>query len=329
MINKKMKDETVKEQLSAGAKDKLYHFLLHRGAIRGGIVHSTRMINQMRANHEIGILETVALGHALMGGALIASDLKGNDRIRLEIECSGPIKGLVVEANAFGDVRGFLKQIPIPVEKPLDSFDLSSFFGAGFLSITRFLEDDKAPFTGNVMLQYGNIAQDLAHYFLHSEQVPASFNLSIQFDSGGNVTGAGGLFLQTMPGAGETTVAEIEALIRQLPSLGAVFSDGTDPVQFIRDVFKAHAPEFLASRRIEFLCPCGQDFFRAILAHMPADELADMISTDPFPLELRCQYCNTPYYFSKNDLQHIYERRHHMSEGYVDKSLMTGTPDDI
>ena len=205
MIKKKIFGDSLKDQLRASARDKLYSFLLADGDIRGGIVHGTKMINEMRVNHELGILETLVLGHGYLAGSLMGGTLKGNDRLSIQIECSGPIKGLTVETNAFGEVRGFLKNVPIPVDKPLEDFNLSPFFGAGFLTITKYLEDAKQPFSGKVMIEHGSIAKDLVNYYLQSEQIPSSLNLSIQFDKQGSVIGAGGVFLQVMPGAGEKT----------------------------------------------------------------------------------------------------------------------------
>jgi len=199
MEKKQPYGDTLREKLLASAKDRLHKFLLADGAIRGAIMNGTRMVNEMRANHGLGILETLVLGRAYLGAGLMAADLKGNDRISIKFDCSGPIKGLVAEANAFGEVRGFLKQVPIPIDNPMESFSLSPFFGAGFLSVTKYLEDAKQPFTGQVILKYGNIAKDLANYYLASEQVPTAFNLSIKFDTEGHVTGAGGLFLQALP----------------------------------------------------------------------------------------------------------------------------------
>ena len=127
MIKKMPYGENLKEQLLANARDKLHRFLLLEGTVRGAIVHGTRMVNEMRANHELGILETLVLGHGYLAGALMCADLKGDKRITLQIGCSGPIKGLLVEANAFGEVRGYLKNVPIPIEKPLEDFNLAPF----------------------------------------------------------------------------------------------------------------------------------------------------------------------------------------------------------
>ncbi|MGD8468073.1 MAG: Hsp33 family molecular chaperone HslO, partial [Desulfobacterales bacterium] len=200
MIKKPLSNESLKDRLIAGAKDRLYNFLLADGAVRGAVLHGTHMVNEMRANHELGILETLVLGRAYLGVALMSANIKGIESVSLKIECSGPIKGLTVEANTFGEVRGFLKNVPIPLDKPMENFDLSPFFGAGFLSVIRNMADAKQPFTSKIALQYGNIAQDLANYYLTSEQIPTAFNLSIMYDKEGLVTGAGGLFLQAMPG---------------------------------------------------------------------------------------------------------------------------------
>ncbi|MBI5063770.1 MAG: Hsp33 family molecular chaperone HslO, partial [Desulfatitalea sp.] len=218
MKKKKIYGDTLKEQLKASNRDRLYHFILARDSIRGVALHATRMVNEMRWNHELGILETLALGHAYMAAALMSAQLKGNDRIRIGVDCSGPIKGLSVEANAFGEVRGYLDRVPIPIAKPLESFDLAPFFGAGFISVTKYLQDAKHPFTGKVMMEYGSLAKDLALYHLKSEQIPTAISLGILFDKEGEVQGAGGLLLQALPGADDDVLSQLEELVRGLPS---------------------------------------------------------------------------------------------------------------
>ena len=192
----------------------------------------------------------------------------------------------------------------------MEDFNLSPFFGAGFLSVTKYLEDAKHPFTGKVMLKYGNIAQDLANYYLTSEQIPTAFNLSIKFDKEGRVTGAGGLFLQAMPQADDELTAGMETRIIDLASLGEVFSREEDPEALIAAAFKAYSPRFLANRRIEFMCHCNQERVRNLLTLLPIDELEDIRDNGPSPLELRCHYCNTLYHFTEKDIRKIYGQRY-------------------
>jgi molecular chaperone Hsp33 len=310
MEKKKLYGSTLKEQYRASARDRIATFLLAAGEVRGAILNGTRMVNEMRTNHELGILETLVLGRAYLGIALMAAGLKGGDRVAMQINCSGPIKGLSVEANAFGEVRGYLKQVPIPLDRPLEDFDLSPFFGAGFLSVTRTLQDAKQPFTGQVELRYGNIAQDLAYYYLTSEQVPTAFNLSIKFDKNGEVTGAGGLFLQAMPQAQDHLTADLEALVLNFPSLGELFTGEQTPEMVAAETFSAYAPKFLSDRRVEFMCHCSRERLYGLLTMLPIDELKDLRDSGPFPLLTRCHNCNTPYEFSREEIEEIYGSRY-------------------
>lgn len=310
MIKKKIYGDTLKEQLLASARDRSYRFVLRGGSVRAVMVNGTRMINEMRANHELGILETLVLGRGYLGAILMAGNLKGQDRVRIQIDCSGPIQGLSVEANARGEVRGYLKNDAIPVEQPLESFDLSRFFGAGLLSVTRHLEDVKQPFTGKVALQYGNLAKDLAYYYLTSEQIPAAFNLSIQYDPQGEVIGAGGLLLQILPEVRESVVYDLESLVHNLPSLGMEFSRGRDAQEIIQSVFADHRPRILDDRRIEFFCRCNKDRVHNILMMLPLDELQDLAENGPFPVELRCHHCSSRYLFDQEEVRRIYGLRY-------------------
>lgn len=309
MIKKDLLGDTRKQQLIASANDCLYRFVLGEAKIRGVLLNGTKMVHEMRANHELGILETYALGHAYLGAALMAASLKGSDRLKIETDCSGPMRGFVVDANAFGEVRGYLKQVPIPISGPLTDFNLSPFMGAGFLTVTKFLEDAKNPFSGQVALQYGNIANDLAYYYLTSEQIPTAVSLSVHFDTTGAVAGAGGLLLQALPGAEWEMVAELERCVERLPSLGVDFSQGKGVETLIETAFDVFSPKLLSHQRIEFMCHCSHDRMRDYLYMMPLEDLDDMRCNGPFPLRLTCYHCNTPYDFSKDDLSGLYQMR--------------------
>jgi molecular chaperone Hsp33 len=309
MIKKNIYGNNLKAQLIAGANDRMVHFTLADDSLRGVVVNGTRMVNEMRANHELGILETLVLGRAYLGTVLMTAGLKGADRVNLQINCEGPIKGVSVDANAFGEVRGYLKNVPIPIDKPLDSFNLAPFFGTGLLSVTRYLEKAKQPFTGRVTLRYGNIAKDMAHYCLKSEQIPTAFNLSIQFDPDGQVVGAGGLFIQTMPGADDEVVKELEDLVVGFPSLGKAFEAGNRPMVLINDEFRNYGPRVLAERRVEFMCHCGKEKVNNLLMMLPYEDLTDILENGPFPLELRCHNCSTLYSFSRDEIRYIYGLR--------------------
>jgi molecular chaperone Hsp33 len=308
MIKKKIFGNTLKEQLEASTNDRLHKFLMAGDKVRGVILNGTRMVNEMRSNHELGLLETVVLGRAYLAAALISADLSGNDRISIKVECSGPIKGFNVEANALNEIRGYLKNTSIQVDEPLNDFNLSKFFGAGFLTVTKNLEDSKNPFSGSVILKYGNIAQDMAYYYATSEQIPTSFNLSVHFDREGNVIGAGGMLIQAMPGADDKVMSSLEKIVNNFPVIGSALSVGKTPVNLVEEEFRDYSPVFVSNTRIEFFCRCKKEHMLQYLSALPKDEMNDIIKNGPFPVEIICFNCNTKYYFEKDELEQIQKR---------------------
>lgn len=303
MIKKDIFKGDLKEQLKASAQDRLYRFMLADGMIRGAVVKTTRMVNEMRANHGLGGLETLVLGQAYIAAALLTANLKARDRISMAIQCSGPLKGLDVEANVFGEVRGYLKDPGFSTHMDKAATSLSSLFGAGFLTVTKYLEEAKHPYSGQVVLEYGTIAEDLANYFLKSEQTPTAFNLSVHFNEKDEVSGAGGLYLQAMPGADDDTVAKTQTMLRNIESLGCAFADNQEPEALVNLYFQRLNPVFLENHRVEFFCRCSEKIMKGHLAALPEKDIADILDNGPFPVELRCHNCNTVYRFTRQDIE--------------------------
>ncbi len=302
MIKKDIFNNDVKAQFKAAAKDRMYRFVMADGMIKGAVVHTTRMINEMRANHGLGALETLVLGQAYIAAALMCAGLKGKDRISFNIRCSGPVQGLDVEANTFGEVRGSLKTGEIQVEDSKQVDSLSTLFGAGFLTMTKYLEDAKTPYSGQIALEHGSIAEDLAAYFLRSEQIPTGFKLSVFFNGKEDVEGAGGIFLQAMPGVSPDQVIEAEKRIQQIHSLGEAFAKGVSPEKLIEKEFSSLSPRFLDSSRVEFFCRCTRKRMEDYLKNLSVHDRDEIKEKGPFPLEARCHHCNSAYQFSKDDL---------------------------
>ncbi len=297
--------ENLKARLKAASRDCLARFVLEGGQARGGLVSGAFLVQEMRRRHHLGILETLVLGHAYLGALLMAGTMKGEERVALQVDCSGPIKGLAVEANARLEVRGYLKNVPIPIAKPLEDFNLAPFFGAGLLRVTRFLRDAKQPFSGTVDLKHGSLAEDLTYYYLSSEQTHTAFSLSVQFDRQGQVVGAGGLFVQRMPDCREDVAAEMERIIQTLPPLGKTLADGHHPQTLIMEEFAALRPNVRDSRRVDFFCPCSRERFQRLLFMLPEKDRRDLKHNGPFPVELRCSYCNQTYAFTREQLSAI------------------------
>ena len=285
-------------------------FLLNDGRYRGAVLDATRMVLDMQKAHNTGLIETYALGETYIAAGLLTSMLKGNDRLGIVFECGGPIKGINVEVTADGHVRGFLKNNPIPLDEIPESLDLNMLFGPGFLSIIKYLENNKQPFTGRVMIEYGSIAKDLANYFTTSENLPTAFNISVKFDKKGELIGAGGVFIQKMPDVnGDSDEDDSEAIqnaLSTMPSLGISLSKGVTPSNIIADTFGEFRPNVIATRNIEFSCSCNRELFSTYLKGLKEEDKKDLYENGPFPVTTVCHNCNTSYSFTKKELKTIF-----------------------
>ncbi len=278
-------------------------FTLEGDTIRGALASTTGMVNRMRANHGLGILETLLLGQAYTAAGLLSTTIKGEDHMTFRFEGDGPAGGFHVDASARGEVRGRLFSNAIPIDKPLESFDTAPWLGAGSLTVTKYMEGKTDPFTGRVAVSGVGIAGAFARYYLESEQVRTAFSLSVKFDHFGRAVGAGGLYLQALPGASEEAQDRVERLVEGLPSIGSFFAEGKTRDEFMMMAFPFFDLNLLGEKNVEFFCGCTRERLAAFLSSMERDELRDLAEHGPFPVEITCHNCGSTYRYTKEEIE--------------------------
>lgn len=319
MILKEYEDKELENFINNLYEDEMSIFILAEGRYRGALFHGTRFVNRMRLQHNLGILETQVFGQACLSGALLIPTMKGRENLLFRYDTNGPAAGFCVNADSTGTVRGYLLQNQIPIEKPLESWDLSPFFGDGTLTISRLSEGAREYQTGSVEIVHRNIAKDLAWYFQQSEQTKTAFNTSIMMDKKGRVIGAGGMFLQKMPGFGgnlgnekneywngmdeDELTERVEHAFSSCPSLGQWYSEKGDNDDIIYGLFRDFAPTVPVTRKIRFDCDCSKEKFIKHIKALSAAELDDIKKNGPNPLEIVCHNCGSVYKISLDELK--------------------------
>ncbi|MBR1640441.1 MAG: Hsp33 family molecular chaperone HslO [Treponema sp.] len=315
MIKAEITDKELLAHLDSLEADKLHIFTMADGRVRGAIFHGTRFVNQLRAQHNLGILETYILGQASLCAALTIPMMKDMEHTAVKFEGEGSAAGFSVEADSTGYVRGYLFNPHIPLDKPLENWDLGPFLGSGNLTFSRVHKDDKYPQSSTVTVEGHNIAQDFASYFAQSEQINTAFNSSIQFDRKGRVVGAGAFYLQVMPVTGgdgrlgsqvDSNVEEseedkiilrkIENAVKACPSLGLLYSEKeVDSEDIIIGLFREFNPSIIMQRDITYDCPCCEQRFVDYVRNLPKKQLEEMKKESDKPLEIKCENCGSIY----------------------------------
>lgn len=311
MIKEQISDTELLEHLSLIEPDQLRIFTMANGRVRGALFHGTRFVNQIRAQHKLGILETYILGQASLCSALTIPMMKDKEHNVIRFESKGPVVGYSVEADSTGFVRGYLLNENIPISKPLENWDLKPFLGDGTFTFSRIHKDDKFPQSSTVDVQGENIAKDFATYFAQSEQINTAFNSSIQFDKKGRVIGAGAMYLQIMPKTGgnaklgsqvdshaeesedeELLLQKVENAFKACPSIGLLYSEKeVDSEDIILGLFREFNPVITVSRDIIFDCPCNRDYYLNYLKTLSTEQIKDL----PDPIEITCRNCGSIY----------------------------------
>ncbi len=319
MLEPRLNDEVLEKHLAAMQPDGLTIFTLEGDTIRGTLVSATTMVARMRAAHGraahgraadgLGLLETLVLGKAYIAASLLSTTIKGHDRLAIKVAGDGPAHGFSVECTADGDVRGRLFAAPFELAAPPESLDTAPLVGAGTISITRFMEGRTDPVTGSAALKSGRMAEDLAWFYHISEQTRSSFTIGLHFDAEGRVAGAGGLFLQAMPGATEEALDRVERLVYGLPPLGETFAAGAGRLDIVMRSFPFFDYNHLDEKPTRFYCACSKERLGAYLGAMSVGDLEEMATNGPFPVEVTCHNCGSVYDFSQKELRGMAARK--------------------
>ncbi|HYW35615.1 MAG TPA: Hsp33 family molecular chaperone HslO [Balneolaceae bacterium] len=280
-------------------KDRLIKGISKDNSLKISVVKATDVIKKAKDNHHLSLLNTVLLGRTLIGAMLMASELKGEERIRLRLEGDGPTQLIVAEANRVGEVRGYV-QVPDAQLDYAENPEIGDGIGKGLLTVSKTLYNEAEPRHSSTNLVRGNITDDLAYYMVQSEQIPSAILLDVGIDEEGNVTEAGGLFVQRLPDAPEGKIDQLQEKLRSFPSIAEMLVDG----EYIDDIMqKAMDPipvKELDRQPVDFFCRCSRKRFMNALRMLSYEDLKDISDEGQ---ELVCHFCNTRYHISKKEIE--------------------------
>ncbi len=266
------------------------------------------MAEKARQIHNTSPVVTAALGRLLSAGAMMGSMLKGEkDLLTLQIRGDGPLRGLTVTADSLGNVKGYpeVPDVILPANA-VGKLDVAGAVGQGSLSVIRDM-GLKEPYVGQTVLQTGEIAEDLTYYFATSEQVPSSVGLGVLMNRDNTVKQAGGFILQLMPFAEEKTVNRLEANLGQVHSVTALLDEGNTPEQMLGILLDGLDPVMTDTVETAFSCSCNRKKIERVLISLGKQEIRDMIEEGQ-EVEVNCQFCNSHYRFSVEELENLYQR---------------------
>ena len=273
--------------------------------IRAFAAVTTQMVETAREHHNTSPVATAALGRLLTAGAMMGPMMKGEkDVLTLQIKAGGPLQGITVTADSQGNVKGYVgnPDVCIPANSK-GKLDVAGAVGPGFLNVIKDM-GLKEPYSGQVMLQTCEIAEDLTYYFATSEQVPSAVGLGVLMNKNNTVRQAGGFIVQLMPFAEEEVISRLEQNVQKINSVTSLLEEGHTPESLLEKVLEGFDMQINEKTDTRFHCNCTRERVEKALISIGRKELNEMIQEGK-PIEMNCHFCNTNYTFTVEEMKEI------------------------
>ena len=271
--------------------------------IRAFAITSREMVETARQHHNTSPVATAALGRLLTGGAMMGVMMKGEkDMLTLMMKGDGPINGVTVTADSKGNVKGYVgnPNVLIPANYA-GKLDVGAAIGYGTLTVIKDM-GLKEPYVSQVPLGTSEVAEDLTYYFASSEQVPSAVGLGVLMSKDNTVKQAGGFIVQLMPFADEEVINKLEERVNNISSVTEMLEKGMTPEDILKEVMGDMDVEFRDKIETGFVCNCGKEKIAKALASISKKDMDEIIN-DGKEIEVKCDFCNTTYKFSVEELQ--------------------------
>ncbi|MGM9605994.1 MAG: Hsp33 family molecular chaperone HslO [Oscillospiraceae bacterium] len=286
--------------------DQIIRMIAKDAPVKASAISARDLVERARNIHTLLPVATAALGRTLMGASMIGDAMKEeNAALTLQIKGGGPLGTVLAVSDSQGNVRGYVQNPHVELmEKERGKLDVGAAVGTdGTLTVIKDL-GLKEPYVGSIGLFSGEIADDIAMYFVESEQIPTACALGVLVGVDQSVTSAGGYLIQLLPGADDSVIDKIEAGVRRVGSVSRALESGMDAESLLRAVLSDFDLEVLETHPVEYRCYCSRDRVSRALISMGREELRAMID-EQGSAELTCQFCDAVYKFTKEDLEEL------------------------
>jgi len=309
--------------------DQLIHATAADNQIRCMAAVTTKLVAEACRRHRTFPTASAALGRTLTGALLLGAGVKDLEKLTVHFDCEGPIGDIVAQADAQGNVRGYVSnpEADATAMNKHGKLDVRAVVKGGQLYVTRDAGFEiglmKEPYRGMVPIVSGEIGEDVAYYLAKSEQINSAVSLGVLMMIDGakpersetdstaefpidalKVAAAGGYIVQMMPSADESLAAHLERNISRAPYATDMVRDGLSPIAMLQAVLGDLDLSVLEETNPRFRCQCSHERALLIISALGPKEIADMLEKDN-GAELICHFCNEGYQISGAELRNL------------------------
>ena len=284
------------------------------------VINSTDVVQKALEIHKCSPTAIAGFGRFLTAGLIMGASLKGDDKLSLITDTDGPVNNMVVTADANGHIKGYLSnpQADLPLKPIVNQPDVANLIGKGSLRVIKDM-GLKEPYCGLSEIQTGEIATDIAYYYVTSEQTPTVIALGVDLQDEKTVRSAGGYMVQLFPGADEKFIDLLEAKIKAIRNVTELFKGGMDLERIVKLLYEDMSDEtyqklvedyeILEEREVSYYCDCNKEKYYKGLITLGKEEILDLLEELNGTIETECHFCGKKYQFTKEDFKEFLESK--------------------
>lgn len=283
---------------------KLLRAMCADGSAQILVQNSTETVRDAAKIHGCAPTPAAALGRVLTAASLMGSTLKDKgNTVTVSVRGDGVNGHILAVADYMGNVKGTV-QNPT-TDSPAKSWggaNLRRAVGKGTLNVVRDT-GEKEPYIGIVNLVSGEIAEDVAHYYAESEQVPTVCALG-EVMEGGKIVAAGGFLVMLMPMADPAVVDRLERNVGELGPFSNLLRQGLSNAEIAGRVLSGIDFDVFDEYEVGYACDCSRERMGNALLTLNPMELYNILVQDG-KIEIGCQFCGKKFTFTGDDIEKI------------------------
>lgn len=290
--------------------DKIIRCITSDGAVMVSAIDSTDIAYKASLIHRTSPVASAALGRLLSAASMMGAQLKSSkSSINIRFEGDGELGAFMAVADSYGNVKGFVTH-PDCATTHYDNgkLNVAAAVGNGIISVMKDFGEGE-PYIGKIPIVSGEIAEDITNYYATSEQIPTVCALGVLIDKESEqVLLSGGLLIQLLPGADDSTIDKIEANVAKLDSVTTMLAKGMSALDMCHAALEGFEVEVLDEFEVKYVCGCSKEKIHNLIAAMPEEEIQAMIDEN-HGAEANCRFCNKQYTFTEGELCDILAKK--------------------
>jgi molecular chaperone Hsp33 len=285
--------------------DRIVRGLYPSRGIRVILARVTETARLARMLHGLYPTSARLFAQGLAAGALLGALQKREEqRVNLQVECDGPLGGLLVDADAVGNVRGYVRhpEVHFPGDPALGA--RAALGGAGHLTVLRPMAEGSY-YRSTVPLEAFDLVEDLRRWFTTSEQVATALDLCVRPDGDEPLGEVVGLLVQRLPDGDERAIEEARERLAGGALAAALARDPHS--QAVVGAVLGEGFELLADLEVAWRCGCDHARARAAVTALGIEGIDQVLAAEKQAV-IDCQFCKKRYVIDEAELRELREK---------------------